>query len=74
MGNERHYEEGSIKRGGKRRMEGQAKEVFRAWMSGQPYTNVTVCVQKTHCQRFSSSVMICTLHSSMNRLADGTPI
>lgn len=39
----------------KRGMEGQAKEVFRAWMSRQPYTNVTVCVQKLSCQSSSPS-------------------
>ena len=46
IGNERHYEEVSVKLGGKRRMEGQAKEVFKAWMSRQPYANATVCVRK----------------------------
>ena len=55
MGNERHYEKVSVKRGGKRRIEGQAKEVFRPWMSRQPFANVTICVQKV-CQSFCPSV------------------
>lgn len=46
MANEGHYEEVSVKQGGKRRMEGQVKEVFRAWMSRQTYANIAVCVQK----------------------------
>ncbi len=71
MGNERHYEEVSVNQGGKRRMEGQAKEVFRAWMSRQPYTNVTVCVQKVSVSLSPplSHDMIGTLHRSVMRLA-----
>lgn len=46
MGNERHYEQVTVKRQGKRRMEGQVKEVFRAWMSRQPYDNVTECAPR----------------------------
>lgn len=44
----------STKRGGERRMEGQVKVVFRAWMSREPYGDVTVRVQKTPCQSFFS--------------------
>lgn len=76
MGNKRRYEEVSVKQGGKRRMEGQAKEVFRAWMSRQPYVNATVCVQKLSVSLslpLSHSV-IGTLDCSMMRLADGTQI
>lgn len=58
-------------------MEGQAKEVFRAWMSRQPYANVTVSGKNS--LSFSLSLplshnMIGTLHCSMMRLADGTQI
>lgn len=51
MGKERHYEEVSVKQGRKRGMEGEVKEVFRAWMSRQPYANVTVCVRKLFVSR-----------------------
>lgn len=44
MGNEGHYEEVSVKQGGKRRMKGQTKEVFSAWMNRHPYADITVCV------------------------------
>lgn len=46
MGNGRHYEQVTVKRKGKRRLEGQVKEAFRAWMSRQPYDNVTGCAAK----------------------------
>lgn len=46
MGNEKHYEQVTVKRQGKRRMEGQVKEVFRARMSRQPYDDVTECAPK----------------------------
>lgn len=73
-GNERHYEEVSVKQGGKRRMEGQVKGVFRAWMSRQPYANVTECVQKLSVFLSLSHNMMGTLHSCMMRLADGMQI
>lgn len=42
MENERHYEVVSVKQGGKRRMEGQAKLLLRSWMSRRPNVNVSV--------------------------------
>lgn len=61
MGNERHYEQVTVKRQGKGRMEGQVKEVFRAWMSRQPYDNVRECAPKL-------SVFLSPSHNVMGTL------
>lgn len=55
-------------------MEGQVKEVFRAWMSRQPYANLAECVQELSVSLSLPYDMMGTLHSCMMRLADGKQI
>lgn len=71
---QRRYEQGNVKQEGKGRMEGQVKEVFRAWMSRQPYANLGECVQKLSVFLSPPYDMMGTLHSCMMRLADGMQI
>lgn len=67
-------EEANVSREGKGRMEGQVKEVFRGWMSRQPYANLAECVQKLSVFLFPACDMMGVLRSCMMSLADGKQI
>lgn len=67
-------EEANVRLEGKGRMEGQVKEVFRGWMSRQPYANLAECVQKLSVFLSPACDMMGVLHSCMMSLADGKQI